>query len=113
MSWKIRTIRTPEMIACINSRRSEVKRAGGTLALRNGSLAIICWWVCVGFCVFFAGLKRQGQGRTLRDEGAADAGAAAFGALGVSLVQDDTDRRQNRDVQDGVELCGKIFRLFD
>jgi hypothetical protein len=28
-------------------------------------------------------------------------------------VQDDPDWWQDWDVQDGVELCGKVFRLFD
>ena len=33
--------------------------------------------------------------------------------MGVSLVQDDADRREDWDVQNGIELCGKVFRLFD
>ena len=49
----------------------------------------------------------------LRDEGAADAGPAAFGALGVGLVQNDAHRRQDWNVQDSIELCRKVFRLFD
>jgi hypothetical protein len=55
----------------------------------------------------------NGRAAGLRDEGAAYTGAATFCALGVSLVQDDADRREDWDVQDGVELCGKVFRFFD
>ena len=68
MSYRIRTGRTAETIGCINfdggslfipaglkskepAGRPPSMKIGGQ-ALRNGSLAIICCWVCVGFCVF-------------------------------------------------------------
>ena len=48
----------------------------------------------------------------LGDEGAADSGAAPCGRLRVGLVQDDAHGRKNRDVQDCVELVGKIVGFF-
>ena len=57
-------------------------------------------------------VNRVHESSRLRDEGTADAGATACDRLRVGLVQDDAHGRKNRDVQDCVELGGKIVGFF-
>ena len=47
------------------------------------------------------------------NEGAADSGALGFGFQYVDFAEADAHGRQDRDVQDGVELAGEIVRIID